>query len=339
MNKQNTPLLEMPFGDHLEELRKRLAIGLLGLLPIFVVAVIFGQDLLALLIEPVQRELRQAGLPATLQQTSPVETFSSFVRVVLLTTVLVGAPWLLWNLWKFVAPGLYSSERRFVYVLIPMSTALTILGVVFLYYVIIPVILSFFIRFGSGIGEPTTPIAEVPPGVVLPSVPILRGDPAAPEIGQTWFNSDLMQWRVCVRMDGANAVVRGVDATTGTGIAQQYRVSEYVKLFLSLALAFAIGFQTPVVVLLLGWSGIVDRKLLGKYRRHVALVCVVGGALLTPADPVSMVLLAVPLYLLFELGMILLILLPAQRVSKGFGIVPDDRAHASGKEPPDAGDE
>ncbi len=333
------PLLEMPFGDHLEELRRRLAIGLLGLLPIFVVAVIFGQDLLALLIEPVQNELRQAGLPATLQQTSPVETFGSFVRVVLITTVLAGAPWLLWNVWRFVAPGLYANEKRFVYVLIPMSGVLTVLGVLFLYFVIIPVILSFFIRFGSGIGEPSTPIVDVPAGVVLPTVPVLPGDPPAPDVGQSWFNTKLMQWRVCVRMEGATAVVRGVDAVAGTGIAQQYRVSEYVKLFLSLALAFAIGFQMPVVVLLLGWSGIVDRALLGKYRRHVALVCVLGGALLTPADPVSMVLLAVPLYLLFEFGMILLVLLPAERVSRGIGVIPDDRAHAAGREPPDAGDE
>ena len=79
---------------------------------------------------------------------------------------------------------------------------------------------------------------------------------------------------------------------------------------LNLALAFGIGFQTPVVVLLLGWAGIVDRKTLAKYRRYAVAISAVAGAILTPADPLSMMLLAIPLYVLFELGMLLLVVFP-----------------------------
>ncbi len=99
--------------------------------------------------------------------------------------------------------------------------------------------------------------------------------------------------------------------TRGAGISQQYKISEYIRTLLNMGLAFGIGFQTPVVVLLLGWAGIVTRQTLAKYRRHAVGACALAGALLTPADPLSMVLLAIPLYLLFELGMLLLRVWPA----------------------------
>lgn len=318
----------MSFGDHLDDLRRRLVLSVLGLIPIIAVALVFGKQLLILLILPVQEALAARGLDPTLQATSPLETFGAWLRIVLLSTVIVGSPWLLYQLWKFVAPGLYSSERRFVYVLLPLSSVLTMLGVVFLYYVIFPIVLAFFIGFGTELAAREITTADVPVGVVFAHVPVLEADPLSPSVGEEWINLALMQRRTCVAIVEGEPVVMGVQLLASEGIKQQYKISEYIKLFLSLAFAFALGFQMPVVVLLLGWSGIVGIGTLTKYRKHVMLGCAIGAAFLTPADPVSMVLLALPLYMLFEFGVVLLRVLPAKRVAAGFR-----------SEPRDAGDE
>ena len=337
MPRPDADIAVMPFGDHLEDLRRRLILGLLGLVPIAIVAFLSGRVLLEILIGPVQRALLESGLPATLQATGPLEVFATYMRVSMIAALLVGSPWLIYQAWKFVAPGLYSGERRFVHVLVPLSTLLMVTGVAFLYFVIFPIVLSFFIGFGSTLGAPRAETAPPPPGVVLPEIPVLEADPPTPAVGAQWINHGLMQQRVCVGYEEGEPVIAGTPLARSAGVVQQYRVSEYIKLFLSLALAFAIGFQTPVVVLLLGWSGLITPKTLRKYRKHVILGCAIAGAVLTPADPVSMVLLAIPLYLLFELGMVLLILMPASRVAGGL-VRPDPRSQPR-REPPDAGDE
>lgn len=301
---------EMTLGDHLEELRARIILALLGVVPILVLALLFGQHILTLLIEPLRDELRQANQPSGLLATNPLETFAVYIQISMIATVLIGSPWLLYQLWKFVAPGLYAGERKFVHILVPLSTILTLTSAAFLYFVVLPVILAFFISFGTQLGRDQSPIVERLPGIVLPSAPIFPGDPPDPEPGQFWINTDTMQMRVCVQTRDGKIAVIGAELVAGAGITQQYRVSEYVKTILNLALAFGIGFQTPVVVLLLGWAGIVERAWLARYRRYAIAVCTVAGAVLTPADPLSMILLAIPLYLLFELGMLLLVIFP-----------------------------
>jgi len=305
----------MSFGEHLEDLRRRVILAIAGIVPIFVVGLIFGRSILEVLIQPVQRALREAGLPAVLQATSPLEGFSAYVRVAVVLTLVVGSPWMLYQLWRFVAPGLYAAEKRFVHVLIPLSAALSVVGVVFLYFVILPVVLAFFIGFSSQIGRSEAQTVEPPAGTVFPTIPVLAGDPPAPEVGAEWINESLMQRRVCVGYEGTVPTILGSVLTRGSGIVQQYRISEYVKLVMSLGVAFAVGFQTPVVVLLLGWAGLVDRPLLARMRKQTALICAAASAFLTPADPLSMVLLAVPLYLLYELGGLLLWIMPASKLA------------------------
>jgi len=310
---------EMSFGDHLEDLRRRLILAILGLVPVFVLGLAIGRPTLSMLIEPVQRALLDAGLPAVLMATSPLETFSSYVRIAVVITLLVGSPWALYQLWRFVAPGLYANERRFVHVLVPLSSALTVAGIVFLYAIILPVVLSFFIQFGSTLGGRVIPTAPVPQDVELGELAILDRDPPDPVPGQWWVNRSSMQLRVAIGeagVAGSDSVrVVGAELTGGAGIIQQYRISEYVKLFLSLALAFALGFQMPVVVLLLGWAGLVTPEDLRRHRKYAAMGCAMGSAILTPADPFSMVLLAIPLFLLYELGGVLLRLLPASKLA------------------------
>lgn len=304
----------MSFGDHLEELRKRLIWSILGVIPIFAVAFSLGRPIVSILIEPAQEQLLAGGQSPELQATAPLETFGSVVHVAVIITILIGSPWILYQLWLFVAPGLYASEKKFFYRLGPLSTLLTIASVAFLYWVILPVVLAFFIGFGARIGDPDPATIPLPDGVSLPSIAVLEGDPPAEqlEIGSEWFNTQLRQRRICIDIaDDGTPTILGSRMTQGSGISQHYKISDYIRTLLNMGLAFGIGFQTPVVVLLLGWAGIVTRQTLAKYRRHAVLACAIAGAVLTPADPLSMVLLAIPLYVLFELGMLLLRVWPA----------------------------
>lgn len=308
--------LIMSFGDHLEDLRKRVFLAIVGVVPIFAIAFAFGGDLLRLLLEPVQEQLTKAGQGAQLLATGPFETFGAVVQIALIVTVLLGAPWLLYQLWQFISPGLYKHERKIVHLLLPFSGLLTICSVLFLYYVILPVILAFFIGFGAKVSSPMqVPTAPVPEGIVFPMIPVLAADPPDPTPGMVWINESLLQQRVCIRIDAdGSPVIRVITLTSNIGIAQQYRISEYIKTILNMGLAFGIAFQTPVVVVMLGWVGIINPDMMRRFRRHAIAVSIVLGALLTPADPLSMLLLAGPLYLLYELGLLILHVLPVERV-------------------------
>lgn len=318
----------MSFGEHLDELRQRLVYALLGLVPIVVLALAFGRTLLDVLILPVQRALSGADLPAQLINTSPTEGFFAYVKISLLAAVVLASPWVLYQVWLFVAPGLYTSERRFAYVLAPLSVVLTGGALAFLYYVFLPLMLAFLIAFGASIGRESTPTVAVPADVTLPSVPVLEGDPEAPVLGQVWVNRVLKELRVCTGGgEGGPPVIHGTPLTASIAVSQQYRLGEYTSLVLVLGLSLVVAFQAPVVVLLLGWVGLVTVPMLRQYRRHAIFLCGVLGAVLTPSgDPVSMLALAVPLWALYELGALLLWLLPAHRVAGP----PEDDADGDG---------
>lgn len=315
MPRQETEIAVMPFGDHLEELRRRMILALLGVAPILVVALLVGKRVLAFLLGPIEAALSSGGQPAALQVTGVFEMFSAYLKVSIVMTILIGAPWIIYQLWKFVAPGLYRHERRFAYLLAPLSGVLTVLSGLFLYYVMLPVILAFFVLFNASLPVSPVAAAPLPEGVTLASVPVLAADPVSPPVGSVWFNSTLGQLRACVEVRDGAPVVKGAAMIGHALVAQQYRVADCVGIVLGFALALAVAFQMPVVVLLLGWAGLVTPEFLSKYRRHAALVCAVLGAVLTPADPLSMILLAGPLYVLYEFGLVLLRLLPASRVA------------------------
>jgi len=310
------PDVHMPLGDHLDELRRRLFFALLGMIPIAIVAFYFGTDLLEFVVEPVREALRGGWQPAVLQATSPFETFGTYIKVSTIATLLVGSPWVLYQLWAFVAPGLYAHERRYVYFLLPLSSVLTITGVIFLFRVILPLILSFAVAFGSGLGAKVAMPQPPPEGTVFGTVPVLDADPPNPEVGWEWINRTLAAKRVCVAIEAGVPVILTQDLHREAGVLQQYRVSETISLLLSLTLAFAGAFQMPVAVLLLGWAGIINVAMLRKYRKHALLICAVVSAALTPGDPTPMIAMLVPLYGLYELGVLLLQWFPAGRLAR-----------------------
>jgi sec-independent protein translocase protein TatC len=338
----------MSFGDHLEDLRRRLTWALLGPVPIIIVCFFYGDALLDFLLRPVEAELRAAGQPTRLLATSPIEPFAAYLKVSIVVGLLASGPWILYQAWLFIAPGLYRTERRFVYFLIPFSAVLTLLGAVFLYYVLLPVSLAFLIRFGAALAPQKPGQIPLPQGFALPSLPVLEGDPASPEAGQVWINRRLQEIRIAIPrralvedpgvIDGDSSAeapsarapdassdstaarepplsVLGVPLSRSGAIAQQYRISEYVNLVFVLGVVFAIAFQLPLVMLLLGWTGIAEARDFTGKRRYVLFICAVSGAILTPADPFSMLLLAAPLYLLFEFGLLMMRVAPARRVA------------------------
>jgi sec-independent protein translocase protein TatC len=309
----------MSLGDHLDELRRRLIYAITGLAPIFMAGLYFGKPLMAALITPMQHALRREGLRDQFMATNMFEVFGAWVMVGFLVTVVVGFPWALYQAWRFIAPGLYSYERRFAYILMPLSVVLSALGVAFMYFLALPAMLAFFVHFNStGIGTHETPVVEVPSAVVVPSLPVLQGDPAHPKVGGVWINEALGgQIRICLRMDGDKPVIQGLTPEKNAGVVQVPRVREYLDQIVMLGIVFALAYQAPVVVLLLGWIGLVNVPLLRKNRRIAIFVIAVVAAVITPPDPLSMMLLAIPLYILYEFGVLLLWLFPSPRAMSG----------------------
>lgn len=311
----DTHVAVMTLGQHLDDLRRRMIFALIGLVPILIVCLWKGDWLLDhLILQPTRVALQAAG-QGDVTTIDLTETFSAYIRVSMIAAVVAGAPWILYQLWLFVAPGLHKHERRFVYLLIPLSTILGAAGVYFLFKVVLPLILSFLVNFGTGLGAKEVTVIDRPAGIVLPTVPILAGDPSDAKPGEMWINEPLREMRLCVTgMDG-KPMVLSVQAFAVAGVRPQYTVSTTVSLMLTLILAFAVAFQAPVIILLLGWAGLIDRSFLNKYRRHAIVINAVLAAALMPGDPVSMLAMMAPLLVLYELGGILLWIFPASRVA------------------------
>lgn len=335
----------MPLGDHLEELRRRLIFAFLGLLPIFGLSLAIAGPMIRVLTAPLEVRLAAADLPVRVIQTSPTESFGAYIKVALVLTIIVGLPWMFYQFWLFISPGLLPREKRFIHLLIPASGFLSALGAGFMYLVMLPVVLSFFITFSltlamggpgadrgrpGGGGEGLATESELVAQAALLSnagLAVLSGDPPSPTPGQMWVNSKTKELRIALSdpasvgtdADAEKPIatnVLGVPLRRSSFIQQEYRIREYLSFVLALGLAFAVAFQMPVVVVLLGWVGLVTPAWLGKVRKPAIMVCSVLGAVLTPADPLSMILLAVPLYGLYELGVLALRLLPASKVFK-----------------------
>jgi len=178
-------------------------------------------------------------------------------------------------------------------------------------------------------------VAPLLEGYTPTHVPVLAGDPPDPHVGEEWINTTDMIRRICIGVEDGKPRILSSQVFSSDGVVPQYRISEYIKLLLSLSLAFAGAFQAPVMVLLLGWAGIIDRNFLKKYRRHAIFVCAIAAAVLTPGDPASMMLMLIPLYLLYEAGGILLKYFPASSVAgekKQPEEQPDDQPPAPSKE-------
>ncbi len=220
--------------SHLIELRDRLLRGILAVLVIAVVLLPFSNDLYHFLAEPLLSHLPESSTMIATEVASP---FLTPFKLTLCTAIMLAIPVLLFQLWGFVAPGLYDNEKRIIFPLLFASTTLFFLGILFAYFVVFPLVFGFLTQ-------------------------------AAPE-----------------------------------GVAVMTDISSYLDFVLKLFFAFGFAFEVPIATLLLIWAGISTVESLSDKRPYIIVGAFVIGMLLTPPDVISQTLLAVPVWLLFELGL------------------------------------
>jgi sec-independent protein translocase protein TatC len=304
----------MSFGDHLEELRTRLIRASLGVLVAAVVALIFARDLLSFILQPALAVLHAHGQAAELQILSPPDSFVVYLKIGLLTGLIVSMPWVLYHIWLFVAAGLYAHERKFVARFVPVSLGLFVVGVAFMYFIVLPVVLNFFVTFSHKLPMPSVnPMPwqtwllgegqdESPAPVALPaSIPVLEAPPAEAQTGATWIDAHTK--RLQVQLDDGVFSVPLKPSEDRSPVTSQFGLNFYISFILALSLAFGLAFQVPVVVVFLVLTRLVKAQTIARSRRYLIFGTFVLAAVMTPPDVISQILLAIPVLLLFEGGL------------------------------------
>ncbi|MFC6441322.1 twin-arginine translocase subunit TatC [Bowmanella sp. JS7-9] len=221
--------------EHLTELRNRLIKALVSVFVVFLSLVYFANDIYYMVSEPLQQALPAGATMIATDVTAPL--FAPF-KLTLMLAFFIAIPFVLYQIWAFIAPGLYRREKRLIAPLLFSSTLLFYSGIAFAYFVVFPVIFMFL-------------TAIAPEGVVV-----------APDI------------------------------------------TFYLDLVLKLFFAFGVCFEIPIAIVLMCWTGITTPQSLREKRSYVIVGVFVIGMLLTPPDVISQTMLAIPMWLLFEIGVI-----------------------------------
>lgn len=229
------------FISHLIELRNRLLRAVIGWLVAFVALFPFADKLYSLLAAPLLSKLPQGAQMIATAVTTP---FFVPMKVTMLTAFLIALPWMIYQCWAFIAPGLYAHEKRLIRPLLASAMILFFVGMAFAYFVVFPVVFSFL-------------VGSAPQGV-----------------------------------------------TVMTDIA------EYLDFVIGLFVAFGFAFEVPVAVVLMALMGWVTLAQLKESRSYVIVGAFVLGAIFTPPDIVSQCMLALPLWFLYELGLLVVRWLP-----------------------------
>ncbi len=228
-------LAEGTLISHLVELRQRLVKSVLAILVVFVCLVPFVQEVFQFVSMPLREQLPEGRELIATRVAAP---FLTPFKTTLFVSVFVAMPVVLYQIWRFVAPGLYRREKRFAVPLLASSIVLFYCGVAFAYYVVFPLIFAFFA------------------------------------------------------------------ASEPEGVAMMTDIDEYLSFILTILFAFGIAFEVPIATVMLVWSRLVSVETLGKARPYVFLGAFVIGMFLTPPDMISQTLLAVPVWALYELGIL-----------------------------------
>jgi sec-independent protein translocase protein TatC len=223
-----------PFVSHLVELRNRLVWALGVVILVFVCLVPFAGEIYSWFAEPLLTSLPEGG---KMIAVDPHGTFFIPFKLAFAVAFALAIPFVLYQVWSFIAPGLYTKEKRIVLPLVVSTTALFYLGILFAYFVVFPLMFEFFAKM-------------TPAGVDL-----------TPDIGS------------------------------------------YMSFALSLFFAFGVAFEVPVAIVLLTRIGIISAESIARQRPYFILGAFVLAMLMTPPDPFSQVMMAVPVCLLFEVGL------------------------------------
>ena len=297
----------MTVGEHLEELRRRLVFGLGGFFAAAVFCFIFGEEVVSYFCQPLVRVLEDLEVNPQMYITGAGDAFIVFMQISLISAAAISGPWMVYQLWQFIAAGLYPHERKYVTRYVPVSIGLLIGGMLFVYFLVLPWTLSFFLAFASKIplypgGVKQAPKVElVEP---LPKVPSLDGDPRTAPDGSIWY--DKTQRRMKIMIGG---IPRVLPFGPSNLIAPQITLPEYIDLVVGMLLVFGVSFQMPLVVLALLRIGILDLETARSARKFVYFGMVVVAAVITPGDVITATIaLMLPLCLLYELGIVLFLM-------------------------------
>ncbi len=219
--------------DHLLELRSRLLHAVLAVLVVFCSMIYFANDIYEYVSLPLLSTMPEGG---QMIATDVASSFFAPFKLTIVLAIFISMPYILYQIWSFIAPGLYKNEKRLVAPLMFGSSFLFYGGIAFAYYVVFPIVFAFFTS-------------------------------VAPE---------------------------GVNIATD--------ISSYLDFVLKLFFAFGIAFEIPIVIILMCWTGFTDPASLRKKRAYIVVGAFVIGMLLTPPDVISQTMLAIPMLLLFELG-------------------------------------
>ena len=227
---------EDSFLSHLFELRDRLIRALAAILIVFVCLFPWAKELYALLAQPLLASLPSGG---QMIATDVVGVFLVPMKVALMVAFLIALPYVLYQVWAFVAPGLYAHEKKLALPLVAASVVLFFVGMTFAYFLVFPTVFGFMAK-------------------------------VAPE-----------------------------------GVAWMTDIEKYLSFVMSTFIAFGVTFEVPIVVIVLVQMGVVSLATLRAWRPYVIVGAFVVGAIFTPPDVISQLMLAIPLCLLYELGMLM----------------------------------
>lgn len=248
-NKQNNKAekateAEIPFMSHLVELRDRLLRAVLVILVIFLALFSFSNELYSLLAEPLLIHLPTGSSMIATDVASP---FLTPFKLAMMSAIFISMPFLLYQLWAFIAPGLYKHEKSLAFPLLFSSIILFYLGMVFAYFVVFPLMFKFFT------------------GIAL------------------------------------------------EGVTMMTDITKYLDFVLKMFFAFGMAFEVPIATILVISTGMTTADKLADKRPYIIVVAFIAGMLLTPPDIVSQMLLAIPMWILFELGLVFSRLLTRKR--------------------------
>jgi len=291
----------MSIGEHLEELRWRLILGLLGYVVVGAVCLWYGKKVTSWFCAPLTLTLQARHINPQLFYTQVGDPFMVDIHISLIVAAAIASPWMLYQLWQFVAAGLYPHERKYVTKYLPLSIGLLISGMVFVYVLVLPWTLQFFIDWGNDIPLPEQDTHLVDNGPTLPKLITLDGDPAHPQDGDFWFNKE--QGKLKTYINGKQSVIQLQPAGL---LAPHIAIDDYIDMVVMMLLTFGLSFQLPLVVMAVIRIGIFDIETLKAARKYVYFGLLIVAAAITPGDVITATIaLTVPLAALYELGIFL----------------------------------
>ncbi len=223
---------EMSFLDHLEELRWRFIYSFIG--------VVLGAVIAWIFIDPLVNDILlypAVHMGVKLQNLKPFGQLFLYMQVAIFAGIIISLPNLFYQIWKFIVPALKENEKKYIFLIVFYSTLCFLIGIVFAYFVMLPVTLKFAVQFGT------------------------------------------------------------------ENIVNQFAIDEYMSIIISIMLGAGLIFELPMISFFLAKLGILKPSFMRKYRRHAIVVIMIAAAVLSPGtDPISQLLLAIPLFILYEIS-------------------------------------